>query len=616
MPTDSTEQIVRESPEVEAWKMGLYGSALDYIRNLQSQGIQLPTQAIAGLSAEQQGAGQMLRSGLGVYEPYIMGGLGAVRGGQAAISESAMPMMQQAYGAYGRGMDTLGDAERLSGATRGQPYQYQQQAMRGITDAMGGARRGTAGGISALRGLQDYSRMLGQQGQAGMQGLSRASQATGMAGRGAIQGLAGRSAAAGMQGQRGLQDMAGRSYGVGEYGRAGMEGMAGRSLGAAERGIAALGGTGERYDPRSAKEFYDPYMQDVIDAEQAEIDRLGLKQSRRAQAGATSAGAFGGSRAQIQQSEIGRNVLEQQARTGAGLRSQGYQQAQQAAMGAFEQSQQRRQQAASMMGQMGLAGAGQAGQQLGQAAQFGLAGAGQAGQQLGQAAQLGLSGYGQEAQQAALAAQTGLAGLGQAGQQRGQGIQFGMAGAAQSGQQAAQASQLAQALGQMGLGAAGQRGQLGLQYGQLGQADVQQLMQLGAQRGQMGQGIGALAGQTGQLGGRLAAMGGQQAQLGQMMQQSNLADVSALMNLGNMTQQQAQNVLNSQYQAQMNAYQQPFKEYAFLSDMTKALPSSQYAMFQSSSPSPSWFQQGAGAAAGIAGLAGGFGGGGGGGGQF
>jgi len=47
--------------------------------------------------------------------------------------------------------------------------------------------------------------------------------------------------------------------------------------------------------------------------------------------------------------------------------------------------------------------------------------------------------------------------------------------------------------------------------------------------------------------------------------------------------------------------------------MTKALPSSQYAMFQQSGSSPSWFQQGAGAAAGIAGLAGAFGGGGGGG---
>ena len=582
MPTDTSTstQTVREAPAVEAYKLGLYGSAADYIRSLQEQGIQLPTQAVAGLSAEQLGAGQMLRSGLGVYEPYIMGGLGAVRGGQAAISESAMPMMQQAYGAYGRGLGTLSDAERLSGATRGLPYQYQQQAMRGITDAMGGARRGTAGGIGALRGLQDYSRILGQQGQAGMQGLSRASQATGMAGRGAIQGLAGRSAAAGMQGQLGLQ------------------GMAGRSIGAAERGISALGGTGERYDPRSAKEFYDPYLQDVIQAEQAEIDRLGLQQSRRAQTGATSAGAFGGSRAAIQQSEIGRNVLEQQARTGAGLRSQGYQQAQQAAMGAFEQSQRRRQQAAQMMGQMGLAGAGQAGQQL------------------GQAAQLGLAGYGQEAQQAAQAAQLGLAGLGQAGQQRAQGIQMGLAGAAQSGQQAGQASQLAQALGQMGLGAAGQRGQLGLQYGQLGQADVQQLMQMAAQRGQMGQGLGALAGQTGQLGGRLAAMGGQQAQLGQMMQQSNLADVSALMNQGNMTQQQAQNVLNAQYQAQMNAYQQPFKEYGFLADLTKALPSSQYSMLQQTSPSPGWLQQGAGLATGIAGLTGGFGGGGGGGGWF
>ena len=98
-----------------------------------------------------------------------------------------------------------------------------------------------------------------------------------------------------MRGAGGLRGMAGRSLGAGGMGQAGLQGMAGRSIGAAERGIEALGGTGERYDPRSAKEFYDPYMQDVIDAEQAEIDRLGLKQSRRAQAGATSAGAFGGS---------------------------------------------------------------------------------------------------------------------------------------------------------------------------------------------------------------------------------------------------------------------------------------------------------------------------------
>ena len=71
--TTSSTQTVREAPGVEARKLGLYDSALEYLQQLQAQGIQLPTQAVAGLSAEQMGAGQMLRSGLGAYEPYIMG---------------------------------------------------------------------------------------------------------------------------------------------------------------------------------------------------------------------------------------------------------------------------------------------------------------------------------------------------------------------------------------------------------------------------------------------------------------------------------------------------------------------------------------------------------------
>ena len=52
----------------------------------------------------------------------------------------------------------------------------------------------------------------------------------------------------------------------------------------------------------------------------------------------------------MQEAEIGRNVLQQQARTGAELRSQGFQQAQQQAQQAFEQAQSRRQQAAQLTG--------------------------------------------------------------------------------------------------------------------------------------------------------------------------------------------------------------------------------------------------------------------------
>ncbi len=138
---------------------------------------------------------------------------------------------------------------------------------------------------------------------------------------------------------------------------------------AALQGIAGLAGTGEQFDPAGIARFQDPFTQQVIDAQQAEIARLGEQQKREARAQQIRAGAFGGSRGAIQEAEIGRNVLQQQARTGAELRSQGFQQAAQQAQQAFEQAQARRQQAAQLTGSLGQAGAGtslQAAQQAGQ----------------------------------------------------------------------------------------------------------------------------------------------------------------------------------------------------------------------------------------------------------
>jgi len=61
-------------------------------------------------------------------------------------------------------------------------------------------------------------------------------------------------------------------------------------------------------------------------------------------------------------------------------------------------------------------------------------------------------------------------------------------------------------------------------------------------------------------------------------------------------------VLNAQFAAEQAAYQQPFQQLGFMADLTKALPSSQSAIFQQSSPSPGFGQQVAGLAMGAAGL--------------
>ena len=209
-----------------------------------------------------------------------------------------------------------------------------------------------------------------------------------------------------------------------------------------DQGIGALQGAMGGFAPSTTMDYYDPYAEDVIAAQQADIERLGNQQRLASSAQAAAAGAFGGSRGAVEQAEIGRNVLGEQSRMGAQLRSQGYQQARQAAMQAFEAQKARQMAAGQGIGQLGL--------------QYG---------QLGQQ---------DIAQQAALA------------QARGQmGLQYGQL----AQQDVAQLAALGQARGQMGqgIGALGTSlGNLGMQQAQLGEgrqrmnmADVNAMMQLG-----------------------------------------------------------------------------------------------------------------------------------------
>ena len=121
--------------------------------------------------------------------------------------------------------------------------------------------------------------------------------------------------------------------------------------------VSGLGGGAQMYDPTSVSQYMNPYEQEVIDRAMADIQRAGDIQAQSTRAQAVGSGAFGGSRAALQEAELGRNVLEQQAKTAAGVRQAGYQQAQEAAQKAFEAQQARQLQA----GQLGIAGLGQAG---------------------------------------------------------------------------------------------------------------------------------------------------------------------------------------------------------------------------------------------------------------
>lgn len=138
------------------------------------------------------------------------------------------------------------------------------------------------------------------------------------------------------------------------------EGTLGAGAGALEQGIGTalsgaplLMGTTGAYDPQSYQQFMDPYMESVIQQTQADIARQGDIQQQSLASQAVSAGAFGGSRQGIAEQELNRNIMEQQARTGAQMRSAGYQQAQQQAQNAFQNQMARQQSAAQLFGQLG-----------------------------------------------------------------------------------------------------------------------------------------------------------------------------------------------------------------------------------------------------------------------
>ena len=401
--------------------------------------IPIPLQQVAGLSPQEIQA-RNLAQGLGGF------------GGQLAEAQDMYRQAAQGFDPSSAGLYGDPRARALYEQSLGQydprsGEQYMDQEARQMMRGAAGDIRGAQAGIGReVAGAQGDMRAAGfgaeQEATRGQRGILDAARG--------ISGQVGRAqSGAGEATQRARAETASAGRDLRSAGQMGR--------GTALQGIAGLAGTGDQYDPSTASKYMDPYNRDVIDAQQAEIARLGEKQKTDARSQQIQSGAFGGSRGAIQEAEIGRNVLQQQAKTGAELRSQGFQQAQQQAQQAFEQSQGRRQQAAQMTGQLGQAGA-----------QTGISAAGQAGQ-------LGLSAE-QLAQRGAL-----------------EGGQLGMSGQMNQGQ-------LAQQAAQMGISVQELQGQLAQQRGQMGMQGQQGIGALAGQRAGIGQNMGSQYMQGQQIG--------------------------------------------------------------------------------------------------------------------
>lgn len=85
-------------------------------------------------------------------------------------------------------------------------------------------------------------------------------------------------------------------------------------IGQAASGLAGIGS-------------FNPYEEQVVQQTLADIGRQGLIEENRLKSQGVSQGAFGGTRQAVAERELGRNVLEEQARAAGQLRQQGFESA-------------------------------------------------------------------------------------------------------------------------------------------------------------------------------------------------------------------------------------------------------------------------------------------------
>lgn len=431
MATETTTQIIREDPQIEAYRVGLLQSVSDFIEGQRqlyeaSDRYQFlpPEYRVAGLTDLQEQASLLGQGGIGVFQPYVQRGVDLRESGAEYLEDYGFGGLSEALGATREGQEMLADVAARANEYRNIPYQYQTESAEAL--------RGAAG--------------------TGQQALS--------AGRTDIESALGVGLGATTEGQRMLAQAAGRAdeyrnipY---QYQQEALE--AARGAGQAQ---ALLRGTGERFSPTQIQPFMSPYEDAVVQQTLADIRREGDIREQGLQAQAAAAGAFGGSRQAVAEQELARNVAQEQARAAAQLRSAGYTQAAQQAQQAFEQAKQREQAGAGLYGQLGSQAAqtvGQLGTQYGQLEQ---ANVGQMADIAQRYSQLGAQG-----------AQLGLTGA--------------QAGAALGMQQAGMEADVGQALGQLGL-QYGQLEQANLgQMGDLAQASGQFGQQLGSLAGMGG----------------------------------------------------------------------------------------------------------------------------------
>ena len=155
--------------------------------------------------------------------------------------------------------------------------------------------------------------------------------------------------------------------GIGSYQPFLQAAQAAQTAGLGTIGAGAQTVAGAQFEPTAGriKQFMDPYQQNVTQEALKEIDRQAAMAQNQLAGQAVKAGAFGGSRFGIQQSELARNTADLKSRRIFEDLSRNFQQAQGAARAANQQ----RIQAGQVFGQLGRGASGIGGAMAGLGAQ-------------------------------------------------------------------------------------------------------------------------------------------------------------------------------------------------------------------------------------------------------
>ena len=628
-------------------------------------------QEIAGLSPDQIQAQQLARGAVGVQQPFIneaisrgQQGIDALQsgiGGQALASRQALGQMQEGS-RFALDQRDRAMTDAMGGTQQGRARAVEAEGrLRGdLSDITGMAQDSTGQYIDQLgqqaaqgrRATEDFGMDLAkvrQQGQKSYDEFGRDitdSVGMGMIGKEDLSRGLSRSeelASAAAASQRGRLDLAetGMKGGISQLDRdltrqLGAESAAtgefGGQLGEARTQLQNTVEDGFSVGDKTS-EYFDPYEDRVVQQSIRDASEGLAKQDMAQYARDISSGgesAFG-SRARLSAEERAEAMGRGLAKEVGGIRSAGFQRAQQTAIGEDERAKQAQRTASS-----GLASL--AGQEL-QGERGLIDRAGQASQQQYGAAQ-NLAGMQQQRAASELASSTNLANtLGQGAQQRfgagqqvagqvqqaagqklaaGQGYGNLIQQTAQSqlgaqqqqnqqmGQQAQQQYGAQQGLGSLMSGAAQQRYGAGTGLGQTLAGYGQQDAAARTAAGQQGMNVaGSLANQYGQIGqqqfgagqalaGAQTGYGGFLSGLGGQAQQAAQQDVASLQGIGGQAQQQRQRELDAQRAGLLQAQQAPLAQYQALMPFVNMSPTGQTNVQTQYTPPPSAIQAGLG----------------------